>query len=92
MTAVPAKEFTDLRDYILHKEKEGIVVFNTAEGLHEMKLEDLINQPTDGLLYDLNRDRATVLTWIEDQKWVNDFAVYQVIKKLKDVPPNQTEE
>src|SRR3990167_815158 len=88
VTAVPAKEFTDLRDYILHKEKEGIVVFNTIEGLYEMKLEDIINQPTDGLLYDLNRDRATVLTWIEDQKWVNDFAVYQVIKKLKDVPPN----
>ena len=46
-------------------------------------LEEIIKQPTEGLLYDLNRDRATVLTLMDDPKWVNDFAVGLVITKLK---------
>ena len=73
-----------IRDLVLQKEKEGNVVFATFDGLMEAELEKFIEQPTEGLLYDLNRDRATVLTLIDDPKWVNDFAVGLVIKKLKE--------
>ena len=73
-----------IRDLVLQKEKEGRVVFATFDGLMEAELEKFIKQPTEGLLYDLNRDRATVLTLIDDPKWVNDFAVGLVIKKLKE--------
>ena len=73
----------DLKDLILKKEKEGKVVFMTHEGPMEADLEKFIKQPTEGLLYDLNRDRTTVLTFIEDPKWINDFAVGLVITKLK---------
>jgi hypothetical protein len=55
----------------------------TFEGPARMKLDDLIDQPAEGLLYDLNRDMGTVLTFIEDPKWVNDFVVYKVITELK---------
>ena len=77
------------KDLVLKKEQEGKVVFMTFEGPMEADLEKFIEQPTEGLLYDLNRDRATVLTSIEDPKWVNDFAVGLVISKLKEKIDNQ---
>ena len=74
-----------LIDYLLEKEKEGKVCIMTIEGILEANLDDFIKQPTEGLLYDLNRDRATTLTWIDNNspKWINDFAVCLVITKLK---------
>jgi len=77
------EKYIKFRDYILEKEKEGKIVINTIEGFAEMHLDEIINQHTEGLLYDLNRDRATILTLIEDEKWVNDFACMKVIEKLK---------
>jgi hypothetical protein len=32
----------------------------------------------------LNRDEATILTFIDDPKWINDFAAAKVIRALKD--------
>jgi len=79
-----AKELLlELRDKVLQAQGEGKVVLSTIEGLVEMRLDDLINQPAEGILYDLNRDRPTVLTFLEDPKWINDFAVGAVITKLK---------
>lgn len=78
------KEQENFRDLILQKEKEGKVVFMTIEGPMSTDLEEFIKQPTEGLLYDLNRDRVTVLSFIDDPKWVNDFAVGLVIAKLKE--------
>ena len=77
------KAFKDIEKYILSQEEQGRVVIMTIEGFAEASLEDIIKQPTEGLLYDLNRDRATILTFIEDKKWVNDFACMLVIIKLK---------
>ncbi|MCD4651267.1 MAG: hypothetical protein K8S56_05710 [Candidatus Cloacimonetes bacterium] len=73
-----------LKDTILKKEKEEIAVFMTHEGLCEADIEELVRQPVEGLLYDLNRDRSTILAFIEDPKWINDFAVMLIIKKLKE--------
>lgn len=74
-----------LLDLIQQKEKEGKVVFMTIEGPTEADLEKFIQQPTEGILYDLNRDRATVLTFMKkgNPKWINDYAVGLVIAKLK---------
>lgn len=73
------------KELVLQKEKEGKVVFMTIEGPMEANLEDFIKQSAEGILYDLNRDRVTVLTFIEDIKWVNDFAVNLVITRLKEL-------
>ena len=70
-------------EYIREKEKEGKVSFMTIEGLASCKLEDFIKQPADGMLYDLNRDKATVLTASPEQRWINDYAVAVVISYLK---------
>ena len=81
MTKNKGKSFKDL---VLKKEKEGKVVFMTYDGPMEADLEEFVKQPTAGILYDLNRDQAVVLTFIEDPKWVNDFAVGLVITRLKE--------
>jgi hypothetical protein len=73
-----------LQELIRQKESEGTIVFMTFEGLAEANLEEFIKQPTEGLLYDLNRDKATVMTFIDQEKWINDYAVALVISKLKE--------
>ena len=74
---------SELKDKILEEYKNGNVVIATPEGLQGTKLSEFIKQPTDGLLYDLNRNEAVILTFIYDPKWVNDYAVCQVIRELK---------
>lgn len=78
-----------LKEIILEAEKAGDIVFMTCDGLMRTKLDKFISQPTEGLLYDLNRDRATILSFIDDPKrnkfWVNDFCVMKVITKLKEM-------
>ena len=75
---------TKVRDLIFANEKDGRVVFNTIEGLMVAKLDEIILQPTEGLLYDLNRDRVTVSSFLDDPKWINDYACALVIGALKD--------
>ena len=62
--------------------RDGQIVIATAEGLATMDLKACIEQPIDGLLYDLNRDELTISIFLADPKWVNDFASTQVIRAL----------
>lgn len=72
-----------LKDIILKEYQDGNIVIMSNDGLMKCKLEDFINQPVEGILYDLNRLEAVVLTFIDDPKWVNDFACAKVIRELK---------
>ena len=72
-----------IKDVVLDEYKKGNIVVNTHEGLMTAKLTEIIEQPADGLLYDLNRDEATILTFINDRKWINDYACMAVIRELK---------
>jgi len=74
----------ELKKMILEKEQEGKIVVLGPGTLMSMDLDDFIKQPVEGMLYDLNRDAATVLTFINDRKWINDYACGLVIKKLKE--------
>lgn len=71
-----------MKDKILEEYKKGNIVVYGFEGLQVMKLEDIIKQPVDGLLYDLNRNEAVILGFLPDKKWVNDYACAQVIREL----------
>jgi len=75
-------EEKELRDIVLDEYKKGNIVVSTFEGLQMMSLDEFIKQPVEGILYDLNRGEAVVLTFINDPKWINDFAVSKVIQKL----------
>ena len=78
-----AKVPTPLKDKILAERAAGNIVFWGAPGeLMTAKLDDFIKQPVDGMLYDLNRLEEVTLTFLDDPKWVNDFAVALVIRKL----------
>lgn len=72
-----------IKDKVLEEYNKGNIVIANIEGLGITKLEDFIQQPVDGLLYDLNRIESVVLTFLSDPKWVNDFAVAKVIRALK---------
>jgi hypothetical protein len=73
-----------LKEKILQESKNGNIVFAHADGLSMCKLSEFIKQPVEGLLYDLNRSEGIVLTFIDDPKWANDYAVAQVIRALKE--------
>ena len=70
----------DLKDMVLDAWKDGYVVFASIDGLRKQKLEDFTQQPLDGMLYDINRNAATILTFIDDPKWVNDFALTKLLE------------
>ena len=85
----------ELKDVILKARNDGKVTLlnldglRTAplnlnlDGLRTAPLSQFIEQPADGILYDLNRGEEVVLTFLPDPKWINDFAVSQVIRALK---------
>ena len=72
----------DIKKLVLNKRKEGKIVVMGIEGPMSMNIKEFIKQPVDGILYDLNRLEETALTFIDDPKWVNDFAVALTIREL----------
>jgi len=73
----------ELKDEILKEYEKGNIVVSTFDGIKVASLKEIIKQPAQGLLYDLNRDQATILTFINDPKWINDYACMAVIFELK---------
>ena len=69
-----------IKNMILDAWEDGYVVFASIQGLHKQKLKDFTNQPLDGMLYDINRNTSTILTFIDDPKWVNDFALTKLLE------------
>ena len=67
-------------DWVLAEWDKGNLVYADIEGLKSIKLDDFIEQPLEGMLYDINRDTATILTFIDEPKWVNDFALTKLLE------------
>jgi len=74
------KEIETIRDKVLSEWNKGNLVFADIEGLKSIKFEDFIKQPLEGMLYDINRDTATILSSIDSPKWVNDFALIKLLE------------
>ena len=77
-------EDKSIRDLVIEEAKNGNVIVNSGCGLEKYKLSEFVKQPAEGLLYDLNRDSLTILAFIDNPKWINDFACSQVIRYLKE--------
>jgi len=73
----------EIKGKILEEYKKGNIVVVGIEGLQVMPIKEFIKQPTEGILYDLNRNEVVVLTFLPDPKWINDYAVAKVITELK---------
>jgi len=79
------EKFKIFRDKILGEARKGnICYFPTPDECVVTNLKEFIKQPIDGILWDINRTPETILTFIDDPKWVNDYAVYLTIKALKE--------
>ena len=74
------KGIETIRDKVLAEWTKGNLVYADIEGLKSIKFEDFINQPLGGILYDINRNLATILAFIDDPKWVNDFALTKLLE------------
>lgn len=61
---------------------KGEVLFNTCDGVMQADIANLVNQPTECLLYDLNRDIATVATIFDEEKLLNEVATVNVLRYL----------
>ena len=71
-----------LKEYIFQEFSKGNIVYYSIENLVSVPLDEFLSQPVDGILYDLNRLEEVVLTFIDNPKWINDFAVSKVIREL----------
>lgn len=67
-------------DWVLSEWDKGNLVYADIEGLKSIKFEEFIKQSLEGMLYDINRETATILTFLDDPKWVNDFALTKLLE------------
>lgn len=75
----------ELLDIILNNQNEGKISVMTIDGLCTTNVNDIVNQPVEGLLYDLNRDKASLMSLAHESKnkrWVNDLAMAFVVEHL----------
>jgi len=73
----------DIKKGILEESEKGNIIVSTIDGLQIMPIDKFIQQPAVSMLYDLNRNVATILTFLPDPKWINDYASAMVIIELK---------
>ena len=73
-----------IKEIVLNQYENGNIVVAGIEGLQAMSIKEFIKQDAEFILYDLNRSEAVVLNFIDDPKWVNDYAVAKVIRALKE--------
>lgn len=79
----PTKAQFSLRDKIWAEREKGNIVFQAMPGeFLTANLEAFLEQPADGILYDLNRGEEVAISFIHEPKWVNDFAAAMTIRKL----------
>ena len=77
------KRQQEIREHVLAERAKGNIVVQAMPGeFLSMSLEKFVEQPAEGMLYDLNRLEEIALSFIGDPKWVNDFAVALTIRKL----------
>ncbi len=73
----------ELLEKILSLQSEDKIAFMTIDGLQYGPIEDFVNQPFEGQLYDLNRDRASLYAMANENKnkrWVNDLALVYLLE------------
>lgn len=75
---------------------EGNVAFRTSNGIHTIPFKEFVKQPLDDILYDINRDQVTILTCLDDPKWINDYALTRLLHyyydKLKAIETSTAEQ
>lgn len=85
----------ELLDEILSLQADNKIAFMTIDGLHSGPIDVFVNQPLEGQLYDVNRDRATLYSMANENKnkrWINDLALVYLYEHANEVIENQRKE
>lgn len=69
-----------IKDMVLAEWEKKHVVFASIDGLHKCSLDEFVKQPLEGILYDINRDESTVTAFLNDPKWINDYALTKLLR------------
>lgn len=78
-----AKDVADAQELQRKLFANGEVAYYLCDGrLAKSKIEEFVKQPLEGLLYDLNRDEATVCLTFPQVKVMNELATINVLKYL----------
>lgn len=75
----------ELLDKILELKKENKVCYMAIDGLSYQDIDKFVEQDLDGMLYDLNRDKATLFNMAntsKNQRWINDLGLVHVFEYL----------
>lgn len=78
------KKKDSIRDKVVAEWEKGNVCVATFDGIEIIPMTWFLEQPLDGMLYDMNRDEETILSFIEDRKWVNDYALTRMLRYYHD--------
>lgn len=73
-------EIDSLKALVLAEWERGYIVCASTDGLLKCRFEDFKAQPIESMLYDMNRNIATILSNIDDNKWINDFALVKTLE------------
>lgn len=73
-------EEKNLLNFVHDEFDKGRIVLHTLVGLVTVPLDELIDQPATGLLYDLNKLEEAIPM---NRYWVNNFATTKIIRELK---------
>ena len=82
---VEEKNNQEYVELIEEQRAKGNIAFMTIDGLKGSTIDNIINQPIEGILYDLNRDYATIITLAKNSKnlrWINDLALSDLFKEI----------
>lgn len=80
----------ELLDKILKLQESDVISYATCDGIMSQQVNTFLEQSVNGILYDLNRDKATTIVLARSAdsflgvRWINDLAVAFVIRKLKE--------
>ena len=73
-------KFEDFKEVVMEEYRKGNIVYMSIEGPMTRPITEFVKQPVDGILYDLNRLEEVILTYIEKEKWINDYALTKLVR------------
>lgn len=68
-------------DMLKKCDSEGRVPFMTVDGIYSSEYENFLSQGIEGVLYDLNRDMATLYATYSERT-INDLSLVYLLKRL----------
>ena len=73
----------EINETVFQSFKDGYIVIFTIDGLERIPIENFVEQPLEGMLYDTNHLEAVIRTRAEhedDFGWVNDMAMLKTLE------------